>query len=291
QVRRAERGAYRSPSQPRGPSSSGDAGPDACERTRGTEDTEMRRARGRLGARSDRTGCDTDPRAVTLLVHVRVQSFLLRSIGEHGVCGAAVDQGNVTENADVDVVHSEILEGARLSDVVEELGTVASDPRKLRDEVFAEELAEAFDIAELVGVEEILVEPLENRHILGGLLGVVHVLAPSLCASAFAAGGLSCRCRGLALDLQGHAIASSVWRSENSQVQVRRAQIGHRTTPRLLSERCGAPCGSHNTIVRPVDRQPRSAPAVIRTAAPEPWGRLRARARPGPHRTVQPGRR
>src|SRR4051794_24317476 len=34
----------------------------------------------RSGARSDRTGCDTDPGALTLLVHVRVESFLLRSI-------------------------------------------------------------------------------------------------------------------------------------------------------------------------------------------------------------------
>src|SRR5204863_7987953 len=51
--------------------------------------------RGRLGARSDRTGCDADPSAVTLLVRVRVQSFLLSSIGEHGVCGAAVHQSNV----------------------------------------------------------------------------------------------------------------------------------------------------------------------------------------------------
>src|SRR3954452_12731184 len=149
---------------------------------------------GRLGARSDRTGRDTDPGALTLLVRVRVQSFLLRSVGEHGVCAAAVDQSDVTEDTDVDVVHGEILEGARLSDVVEELGTVAGDARKLRDEVFGEELAEALDIVELVGVEEVLVELLENRQILGGLLGVVHVLVPSLCGSAFAAGGLSFRC-------------------------------------------------------------------------------------------------
>src|SRR3954471_22694216 len=150
--------------------------------------------RGRLGARSDRTGCDADPGAITLLVRVGVQSFLLPSIGEHGVCGAAVDQSNVTgEDADVDVVHSEVFEGARLSDVVEELGTVAGDARKLRDEIFGEELAEALDIVELVGVEEVLVELLENRQILGGLLGAVHVLVPSLCGWAFAAGGLSFR--------------------------------------------------------------------------------------------------
>src|SRR3954451_2545543 len=92
--------------------------------------------RGRLGPRSDRAGCDTDPGAVTLLVHVRVQSFLLRSIGEHAVCGAAVDEGNITKDADVHVVHREILKRARLSDVVEELGTVAGDTGKLRDEVF-----------------------------------------------------------------------------------------------------------------------------------------------------------
>jgi hypothetical protein len=84
-----------------------------------------------------------------------------------------VDQSNVTEDADVDVVHSEILEGPRLSDVVEELGTAAGDTRKLRDEIFGEELAEALGIAELVGVEEVLVELLEDRQILGGLLGVV----------------------------------------------------------------------------------------------------------------------
>src|SRR4051794_4660166 len=149
--------------------------------------------RGRLAPRSDRAGCDTDPGAVTLLVHVRVQSFLLRSIGEHGVCGAAVDESNVTEDADVDVVHGQILEGPRLGDVVEELGTVAGDTRKLRDEVFGEELAEALDIVELVGVEEVFVELLENRQI-GGLVRVVHFLVPSPCGSAFAAGGLSFQC-------------------------------------------------------------------------------------------------
>src|SRR4051794_39613209 len=51
-------------------------------------------SRGRSGARSDRAGCDTDPAAVTLLVHVRVQGFLLRSVGEQRVCGAAVDRGD-----------------------------------------------------------------------------------------------------------------------------------------------------------------------------------------------------
>jgi hypothetical protein len=92
-----------------------------------------------------------------------------------------VDQGNVTEDADVDVVHSEILERARLGDVVEELATVAGDTRELRDEVFGEELAEALGIAELVGVEEVRVELLENRQILGGLRGVVNFPVPSLC--------------------------------------------------------------------------------------------------------------
>src|SRR3954452_3600814 len=90
-----------------------------------------RQSRGRLGAGSDRAGCDTDPGALTLLVCVRVESFLPRSVGEHRVCGAAVDQSDITEDADVDVVHGEVLEGARLSDVVEELGTVAGDTRKL----------------------------------------------------------------------------------------------------------------------------------------------------------------
>src|SRR5258708_9342030 len=88
-----------------------------------------------LSARSDRTGCDTDPGALTLLICVRVQGFLVHSIGERGVCSASVDQRNVTEDADVDVVHSEILEGTRLSDVVEELFTVPGDARSLDDEV------------------------------------------------------------------------------------------------------------------------------------------------------------
>jgi hypothetical protein len=107
---------------------------------------------GRLSARSDRTGSDTDPGALTLLICVRVQSFLVHSVGEHGVCGAGVDQSNVTEDADVDVVHGEILEGTRLSNVVEELFTVSGDARSLHDEVFSEKLAEALDVVELVGV-------------------------------------------------------------------------------------------------------------------------------------------
>src|SRR4051812_979759 len=158
---------------------------------------------GRSGARSDRTGRDTDPSALTLLVHVRVQSFLLRSVGKQGVGGPAVDQSNVAEDADVDIVHSEILEGARLGDVVEELGTVAGDARKLRDEVFGEELAEALGIAELVRVEEVLVELLEDCQIFGGLLGVVHFPVLSPCGSAFAAGGLSFRCRVRGAGVQG----------------------------------------------------------------------------------------
>jgi hypothetical protein len=36
-----------------------------------------------------------------------------------------VDQSNVTEDADVDIVNSQILERARLRDVIEELSTVA----------------------------------------------------------------------------------------------------------------------------------------------------------------------
>jgi len=51
-----------------------------------------------------------------------------------------VDQSNlVIEEADLDVVHREILEGPRLGDEVEELGTVAGDTRSLRDEIFGEE--------------------------------------------------------------------------------------------------------------------------------------------------------
>jgi hypothetical protein len=101
---------------------------------------------------------------------------LVHSIGERGVCGAGVDQSNVTEDADVDVVHSEILEGTRLSDVVEKLGTVAGDARSLHDEVFGEELAEPLDIVELVGVDLVIVELLEDRQIFGGLLSLVHFL-------------------------------------------------------------------------------------------------------------------
>src|ERR1700757_433413 len=163
--------------------------------------------RPRLSARGDRTGCDTDPGALALLICVRVQSFLVHSIGERGVCGAGVDQGNVTEDADVDVVHSEILEGTRLSDVVEELFTVPGDARSLHDEVFSEELAEALDIVELVGVNVVIVELLEDRQIFGGLLGVDHFV-PSLCASVFAAGGLSFRCRVRGLSSSGRTEAA-----------------------------------------------------------------------------------
>jgi hypothetical protein len=109
-----------------------------------------------------------------------VQSFLVRSVREHGVSGAAVDQSNLTvEDAELDVVHREILEGPRPGDEFEELATVARDARSLRDEVFGEQLAEAFDIVELVGMDLILVELVENRHIGGGLLGRVHFLVPS----------------------------------------------------------------------------------------------------------------
>jgi hypothetical protein len=100
-------------------------------------------------------------------------------------------------------VHSEILEGPRLSDEFEELGTVAGDTRSLHDEVFGEQLAEALDIVELVGVDLVIVELLEDRQIFGGLLGVVHFLVTSLCGSAFAAGGLSFRCRVRGAGVQG----------------------------------------------------------------------------------------
>src|SRR5262249_6150460 len=61
------------------------------------------------GARGDRAGRDADPIAVTLLVGVRVEGFLMRAVGEQGVGGTGVDQGDVTEDADFDVVHGEIL--------------------------------------------------------------------------------------------------------------------------------------------------------------------------------------
>ena len=52
------------------------------------------------------TGRYTHPGAITLLVRVRVQSFLGHSIDQRGQRAAAVDQRNITEHADVDVVYS-----------------------------------------------------------------------------------------------------------------------------------------------------------------------------------------
>jgi hypothetical protein len=139
-------------------------------------------------------GVFTAPGALTLLVCVCVQSFLVHSIGERGVCGASVNQSNVTEDTDVDAVHSEVLDGTQLSDVVQELFTVSRDARSLHDAVLSEELAEALDIVELVGVDVVPVELLEDRPMFGGLVGVVHFLIPFVCSSVFAAGGVSFRC-------------------------------------------------------------------------------------------------
>jgi hypothetical protein len=100
-----------------------------------------------------------------------------------------VDQGNVAEDADLDVVHSKILEGPRLGDVLEELRTVAGDARSLHDEIFSQQLLEASGVAGLVGLDVVEVELFEDRQILGRLL-VVANLVFLLCRSAFAAGEL-----------------------------------------------------------------------------------------------------
>ena len=100
-----------------------------------------------------------------------------------------MDQGNVAEDADLDVVHSKILEGPRLGDVLEELLTVAGDARSLHDEIFSKQLLEASGVAGLVGLDVVEVELFEDRQILGRLL-VVANLVFLLCRSAFAAGEL-----------------------------------------------------------------------------------------------------
>lgn len=51
----------------------------------------------------------------------------LRAIGKHRVCGAAMDQSNVAEDADLGVPQGEIFEGPGVSDVFEELLPVAGD--------------------------------------------------------------------------------------------------------------------------------------------------------------------
>jgi hypothetical protein len=125
---------------------------------------------GGSGARSDRTGRDTDPSALTLLVHVGVQSFLLRAIGEHGVCGAAMDQRHIAEETNLGVAQSEILEGSGLGDVLEVLLAVAGDTRSLHAEVFSKELAEALRLAGLVRMVVVEVELFEDRQIFARLL-------------------------------------------------------------------------------------------------------------------------
>src|SRR5919198_482512 len=131
---------------------------------------------GGSGAWSDRTGRDTDPGALSLLVYVRIQSFPLRAISEHGVSGAAMDQSNAAEDADLGVAQSEIFEGPGLSDVFQELLAVAGDTRSLHDEIFSEELAKALGIAGLVRLVVVEVELFEDRQIFGRLLGIAHFL-------------------------------------------------------------------------------------------------------------------
>jgi hypothetical protein len=76
------------------------------------------------GARRDRTRRNANPGALTLLVRVRVQSFLLRSIGKHAIGASGVDQSNVTKDSDMEVMHSEILKSPWLSKVLQGLRVV-----------------------------------------------------------------------------------------------------------------------------------------------------------------------
>ena len=85
-----------------------------------------------------------------------------------------MDQSNVAEDADVDVVHSEVLEGTWLSDVLEVLVAIAGGALNLNDEVVREELLETLDVVRLVGVDVVEVELLEDRQVFGRLLGVVN---------------------------------------------------------------------------------------------------------------------
>ena len=107
-----------------------------------------------------------------------------------------MDQSNVTEDADVDVVHSEIFEGARLSDVLEVLVTIAGDALNLNDEVFRKELLETLDIVRLVGVDVVEVELLEGRQVFSRLLGVANFLCSFCVRFTVAAGGV-CTTKGV----------------------------------------------------------------------------------------------
>ncbi|GAA0907011.1 hypothetical protein GCM10009559_75500 [Pseudonocardia zijingensis] len=91
-----------------------------------------------------------------------------------------MDQSNITEDADVDVVHGEILEGSRLGDVLEVFITIEGGAFDLDDEVLGEELLEALDVVRLVGVDVVEVELLEDRQVFSRLGGVVNLLTPSV---------------------------------------------------------------------------------------------------------------
>jgi hypothetical protein len=114
---------------------------------------------------------------------------VLRTIGEHGVTGATVNECNVAEDANLRLEESEILERPGLRDVFEVLLAVSGDPRGLHDEVLSKELAEALGVAGLVRLVVVEVELLEDCQVLGRLLVVVDVLVPSLCGSALTACG------------------------------------------------------------------------------------------------------
>jgi len=118
---------------------------------------------------------------------------VLRAIGEHRVAGAAVNECNVAEDADLRLEESEVLERPGLRDVFEVLIAVSGDTRGLHDEVLSKELAEALGVAGLVRPVVVEVELLEDCQVFGRLLVVVDVLVPSLCGSALTASGSSRR--------------------------------------------------------------------------------------------------
>lgn len=124
---------------------------------------------------------DADPPAVTLLVDVGVESLPGESIGQRGQCAAPMDQGDITEDSNVDIVHRKVFERrwARIGDVVQVFGPVARDALELDDKVIGKEVAEALDIAGLIGVDVVEIELSQDREILGGLRGVVHCLPVS----------------------------------------------------------------------------------------------------------------
>ena len=92
-----------------------------------------------------------------------------------------MDQSNVAEDADLGLAQYEILERARLGDVLEVLVAIAVDALDLNDEVFRKELLETLDVVRLVRVDVVEVELLEDRQVFTRLLGVANFLC-SFCA-------------------------------------------------------------------------------------------------------------